>query len=425
MLETKYIFTAAFVCFVLFSIHLSAVVLLEERRFTLKKTILLWISAGLIFFLVVFLCYSFLPSTLRLAVSLLVSFLYFWATFIYSSADGMWKKCYLWVTYGTVFCILWPVSVMISMCILPPTMAVARYMLRAVIQLLLCFPLLVVYRKYARPFIRDVSGFYSSSWLSLFIFSIVYFFFSLVLMVLMAGRDWADKTLLLIYLLFIAAYSASSVICFSTIYYIRKEKRDESVRLNVEYMVSYVENAREREEETRRIRHDVRHHNECIAAMARRGDTEGILDYLGQKRDAVKSQKVWCPHIMVNGILSSYASKAEEKDISFSASADIPAFSPIKDSDYVAILANLLENALNAASKIGSGSPVTADITMVGEKTVIVVSNPSEEIRLEDGLPVNRSIGIDSILASSRKYHGEVNYSFSDGICSCCVILSP
>ena len=84
----------------LFAVHLSAALLMEERRFSLKKTAFLWCLAGVVLFFDLILCYSFLPESARLPVSLMVSYLYYWATFIYASADGFWKKCYLWLSYA-------------------------------------------------------------------------------------------------------------------------------------------------------------------------------------------------------------------------------------------------------------------------------------------------------------------------------------
>ena len=98
MLGLKYTVTTFFVCFFLFALHLVAVLSLEERRFSKKKTVLLWIVAGIVFFAVVYLCHSLLPKSIRFTASFMGSFLYFWGTFIYASADGFWKKCYLWVS---------------------------------------------------------------------------------------------------------------------------------------------------------------------------------------------------------------------------------------------------------------------------------------------------------------------------------------
>lgn len=425
MLEAKYVFVAAIVCLILFCIHLSAAVLLEERRFSRKKTFALWLIAGFVFFLVVYFCYSLLPSSVRLSVSLLVAFLYFWATFLYASADGFWKKCYLWVTYSTTFCILWPISVMLSRVLVPLNQDVSAYLLRAGLQFCFCIPLLLLYRKYIRPLIRGVSGFYSTNWLRLFVSSIVYFILFLVLMSLMSGENWSNKTLTILFSFNICAFCASTVVSISIIYYMQKEGRTEAVRQNMEYMVDYVENIKQRENEIRRFRHDVHHHNEHIVCLAREGNCEEILKYLGGHEEKMENQSFWCPNIVVNGILSSYEAKAKEQGVEFVASADTPICSRIKDVDYVSLLANLLENALNATVKIKSQGPMSTDIRRVGEKIVIVVSNPSLVVKLENGLPVNRSIGIDSIITTARKYQGEVNYSFDNNICSCCVVLNP
>lgn len=425
MLEAKYVFVAAIVCLILFCIHLSAAVLLEERRFSRKKTFVLWLIAGFVFFLVVYFCYSLLPSSIRLAVSLLVAFLYFWATFLYASADGFWKKCYLWVTYGTVFCILWPISVMLSKVLVPQNQDIFVYLLRAGLQFCFCIPLLLLYRKYVRPLIREVSGFHSANWLRLFVSSIVYFLLFLILMTLMSGENWLNKTLTILFFINICAFCASTVVSISIIYYMRKEGRDEAVRQNMEYMVDYVENVKQRENEIRRLRHDIHHHNEHIVSLAREGNCEEILKYLGSHEEKIEYQRSWCSNIVVNGILSSYESKAKEKGVEFVASADTPAHSKIKDVDYVSLLANLLENALNATEKIKSKGPISVDIRRVCEKVVIVVANPSFPFKLENGLPVNRSIGIDSITTTARKYQGEVNYSYDNNICSCCVVLNP
>ena len=46
-------------------------------------------------------------------------------------------------------------------------------------------------------------------------------------------------------------------------------------------------------------------------------------------------------------------------------------------------------------------------------------------MKLENGLPINRSTGIDSVITASKRYNGEVEYKIEDGICTVCVVLSP
>lgn len=425
MLGLKYTVTAFFVCFFLFALHLVAVLTLEERRFSKRKTVLLWVVAGIVFFAVVYMCHSLLPKPIRFTASFMGSFLYFWGTFIYASADGFWKKCYLWVSYGCIFCFFWSLSSILSNLFVPGGSVVFVYYLRSLIQIAFCLPILLVYRRYGRSFIREVSGFHSKNWRRLFVVSIFYFIMFSMLMVKLRSNE-KDVGVIIFYGLVALSFVAVNLVSISNIYYMRKEARDELVKQNVEYLTSYVESVKETEKETRRIRHDVRHHYDCIASMAREGDMDGILRYLGEEEEREERTSSFCPHVMVNGILSSYRNKTQEAGIAFIAQADTPFYSRIKDVDYVAILANLLENALNAAKEMGCAGPIRAAVRSIGEKTVIVVSNPVPwGLRLEEGLPVNRSTGIDSIITASKRYNGEVKYKVEDGVCTACVVLSP
>ena len=128
---------------------------------------------------------------------------------------------------------------------------------------------------------------------------------------------------------------------------------------------------------------------------------------------------------MVNELLRSYAEKAKAAGVAFTAQADTPAQSDVADVDFVAILANLLENALHACTAAHSTGPIRVHIRNVGKKTVLSVSNPCVNLKLENGLPAERSVGIDSIVSAAERYQGEVHYKVEAGVCTVCVILNP
>ena len=57
---------------------------------------------------------------------------------------------------------------------------------------------------------------------------------------------------------------------------------------------------------------------------------------------------------------------------------------------------------------------------------MIAVSNPCPDgLKLENGLPAERSVGIDSIVSAAERYQGEVHYKVEAGVCTACVILNP
>ena len=420
------IMIAFFVSLLFFATHLTAGLLLQERKYSVKKTALLWGSAGIFLFLDASFSFLFLSKPWRMPIALTLSYLYFWGIFIYASADGFWKKCYLWITYGCVFCVALSISFYGCYLLVPNGSDTFVYFIRGLLYGMICFVIFFAYYKYGRPIIREVSGFRTKNWISLSIVSIIYFSTFVILLSKISADNGINSDTLLLFSLLVCSFAVASILIISNIYQMRKEARDELVKQNVEYLMSYMENARKTEQENRRIRHDLRHHDERIAAMAQEGDTEGILAYLGQAKEASESFPAWCPNVTVNGILSSYAGKAKEACVGFTAQADTPAKSGVADVDLVAILANLLENALNACVARKSAGPIQVHIRNVGDKTVIAVSNPCDaDLKLENGLPVARGIGIDSIISSSMKYHGEINYTVQEGICTACVILNP
>ncbi len=426
MRTVQIIIIAFFVSLLFFATHLTAGLLLQERKYPVKKTALLWGSAGIFLFLEVCFSFLFLSKPERMPVALMLSYLYFWGVFIYVSADGFWKKCYLWITYGCVFCVSLSVSYYGGYLLAPNGTDIFVYCVRGVIYGIICFAVLFAYHKFGRPIIREISGFRTKNWISLSVVSIIYFLTFVMLLSKISADNGINSDTVILFLLLVCSFAVASILIISSIHQMRKEARDELVKQNVEYLMSYVENVRKTEQESRRIRHDLRHHDEQIAAMAREGNTEGILAYLGQNKAASESFPAWCPNVTVNGILRSYAGKAKEAGVEYIAQADTPAQSGVSDVDFVAILANLLENALNACVARKSAGPIQVHIRDVGNKTVLAVSNPcGADMKLENGLPAARGIGIDSIISSSGKYHGEINYKIQEGVCTACVILNP
>ena len=426
MTDPRYIGTILYVSLSIYAALLAAGLLMQERRYSVKKTALLWGVEGLVLLLDMYLCFGLLPVPLRLPVSLTIGFFSYAGVFIAVSADGFWKKVYLLITFFCVCCISWSAGLYLCYFFLPDSSAAVQYLVRTALHFAMALPILLAYRKYGRPLFREVSGFQKRSWRILSAVSSIYCFLFTALISRIRLDGGVEIETLFVFCIAVATFAAVTVLSISNIVYMRKEAQEALVKQKVEYLTSYVETVSGAEQESRRIRHDKRHHDACIAAMARAGDTEGILRYLEQEQESIESFPAWCPNRMVNELLRSYAGKAREAGVAFAAQADTPEQSGVSDVDFVAILANLLENALNACVEAGSGGPIRVHIRDIGRKTVIAVSNPCPSgLKLENGLPAARSIGIDSIVSAAARYQGEVHYKVEGGICTACAILNP
>lgn len=425
MTDLRYIGTILYMGLAIYAAVLAAGLLMQERRYSVKKTALLWAAEGIFLLLNMYLCFGLLPVSLRLPVSLTIGFFSYTAVFMAVSADGFWKKAYLMITFFCVCCISWSAGLYLCYFFFPGCSATVKYLVRTALHFAVALPLLLAYRRYGRPLLREVSGFRKRSWRVLSAVSSIYLFLFAALMSRIRLDDGVEAETLFVFCIAVCTFAAVTILSIGNIVHMRKEAREALVKQKVEYLTSYMESVGRAEQESRRIRHDKRHHDACIAAMARVGDTESILHYLEQEEETIESFPAWCPNRMVNELLRSYADKAQTAGVAFAAQADTPEQSGVSDVDFVAILANLMENALNACVGMGSGGPVRVHIRNVGRKTVIAVSNPCPGgLKLENGLPAARSIGIDSIVSAAARYQGEVHYKVENGVCTACVILN-
>lgn len=368
MTDPRYIGTILYVGLAIFAALLAAGLLMQERRWSVQRTALLWGAEGLILLLDLYLCFGLLPAPLRLPVSLTVGFLSYSAVFIAVSADGFWKKVYLLITFFCVCCISWSGGLYLCYYLLPDRPMAVKYLVRTALHIVTALPILLAYRKYGRPLLREVSGFRKRSWKLLSAVSAIYFFLFIALMSRIRLDDGVEPDTLFVFCAAVCTYASVSVLSIGNIFYMRRDAREALVKQKLEYLTSYVETVGRAERESRRIRHDKRHHDACIAAMARAGDTDGILRYLEQDQAVAESFPAWCPHPMVNELLRSYAEKAKAAGVAFTAQADTPAQSDVADVDFVAILANLLENALYACTAAHSTGPIRVHIRNVGKR---------------------------------------------------------
>lgn len=210
------------------------------------------------------------------------------------------------------------------------------------------------------------------------------------------------------------------------------ESKRELIGKNVEYLQGQLALAKENNLIAKTIRHDFRHHNRNVAALLQKGDVKEALRYIelyGESLAAAKP-KEFCPHATVNAILSSFYLKAQKDGISVSISADTTEESPIADMDFVAILSNLLENALNGCREYSSPGEsrveIRVDIRAVADKTVIVCSNPCRsDLVIEAGMLREKSTGIDSVILAVRKYDGDIRYEIEDKCLTVCILINP
>lgn len=135
----------------------------------------------------------------------------------------------------------------------------------------------------------------------------------------------------------------------------------------------------------RRLRHDMRHHINMIAAYAKTGDNAAILSYIGEYESEISEAAVkqYSVNRTVNSILSAYAGKAEENGIVFSVKCNVTRELGVRGIDLIALLGNLLENALHGCQESGKeNKSIEIHIRLQNKILIILCNNTCESTEL-------------------------------------------
>lgn len=201
------------------------------------------------------------------------------------------------------------------------------------------------------------------------------------------------------------------------------------MQLHEKYLRVQIQSYEQMEQSARQTRHDFRHHNIVVAEYARKKDYQGILDYLQEyeEREEEKYCHTYCRNHVVNNLLSAYMNKAIQERIKVSTDIRLGETEEISDYDLVSILANILENAINACMKETGERQLELSLCQKGSKLVCICKNTcTAKVMIKDGIPWNQertSVGINSIMCSVKKYDGSVNFEVAGGVFTCQVIL--
>lgn len=182
-------------------------------------------------------------------------------------------------------------------------------------------------------------------------------------------------------------------------------------------------------ETTREYRHDMRHHLAVIEGLAKNGENDKIVEYttnLNGSFEKLESTN-YCKNSELNALLSEYIGRAESAGCKVTQSFMLPENFPFEEADVCLVLANIIDNAINACNKLPEEEryiKITAGYTD-SHKLLIAVENPCRDpVEFgENGLPANSAensseehgIGLRSVKRITEKYNGFLNCASENG----------
>jgi len=191
-------------------------------------------------------------------------------------------------------------------------------------------------------------------------------------------------------------------------------------------MGSYMRLLKSREEDVRRMRHDLRHYNRLLVTLLQSGEVDKALDLIEvQDRDLLtKPIDTYCESPIVNAALTIYMQLAEQDGIRRTCDVDIdnPNRPTDGDNDLSIMLSNIIENAVIASRKQPKGKrEISVSLVYDSLQYALIVKNRFDTPVLfgKDGLPQTKErghgVGMLSLRNFIEKYGAEVFFEQKDG----------
>ena len=298
---------------------------------------------------------------------------------------------------------------------------------------LIAFPLLEFFMwKYWRKMYLNAQTIVTKGW-GLFTIPAALFYVILVMMssypTIVYERPYDVLPFVLIMILMPAMYLIIFKVLFNQQRLVDEQEKKRNIEIQTQLLQNELEIDQKYLRQAQRTQHDYRHHNMMILQFAQSNDVKSIIDYIDDLDDCeLYSDIRYCDNICVDNILRFYIGNAQSAGITVKYDVDIDESTNIQDVDLVAILANVLENAIHAAEAVEVNKTIDITIHKKGIKLLIkCVNTATGPIRFENGLPKRKKgngVGVQSILQSAEKYRGDVSFDFKDDLFTCHVILN-
>ncbi|WP_418745773.1 sensor histidine kinase [Frisingicoccus sp.] len=234
--------------------------------------------------------------------------------------------------------------------------------------------------------------------------------------------------------LFMAGLLVSDLIVYYFFFsQIRIMKRQEEIKHQDRLSQMRYQNLIQNMEETRRIRHDMRHHLNTISVLLKEEKYEEMSEYLEANQtiyDAL-DMEVYSKNLMIDSVLKYYINKAKRLHIDVRSRIEVGDVD-IDKTDLVVILGNCIENAIQACEETDNHPEIEIKMSVVQQMLLIQVKNTcvdtsrvSDEFVSYKAFPSTKGggEGLKSIHISAHKYGGSALFRQSKGYFTARIML--
>lgn len=191
-------------------------------------------------------------------------------------------------------------------------------------------------------------------------------------------------------------------------------------------------------EETRRLRHDLRHHLNALSALNAQGRQEEIGDYLkryGTVYDQLEKQ-TFSGDPAVDSVLEYYLAQAREDGVLVERQISLKGLSGVEAMDMTVLLGNCLENALEALRELPEAERrLSIEMFRSGAAVLVRIKNACKdsgvgafagwEAFLSRKGEQRKGLGLRSVTAIAEKYGGTAQFRCGEGEFTARIVLNP
>lgn len=405
-------------------LHAVSIVLLCHSRYSRRTTIKICGLMAAVQIGVALLAYLYLQGKVWVYAVFLITFAILIGEVFWLSSEGVAKTLFFCMTYVQIFLVIAYLAGMLGSWLFGSDVG-ATACIRAVLHM----ALLVIYARWLRDKFEAIRREVTEGWWPVCLLAVLYTIY-ISTVVIRAQAAYFHGVEVFPFFSLLAAILAGYWVIFNTIYYMRKAVINGKIELQEKILLQKLEMMEEAERESRRNRHDFRHHMLNIAEYAKNGNTEELLVYLEKYCTEVENTEplFLCANSTINHILTVYVSQAKKMGIRAVCDVGVKEEIGINDVDLVAILGNLLENSVHGCLESGKEEMyIFVRIQAKARKLSILVENTCREnICFENGMPKaigRKGIGVSSIVKSIEKYGGAVDFECRDGRFICRAVL--
>lgn len=185
-------------------------------------------------------------------------------------------------------------------------------------------------------------------------------------------------------------------------------------------------------EETRRLRHDMRHHLRILNTLYQEGSTAQIGEYLAGLMPSVSFREpvTYTDNYALDAVLSHYETAAVKAGIETDLNISVPARAALPGDELCVVVGNLMENALEACQRQEGGRRFIHLKCSQDDRCLAIMLDNSFNGQVEYSGGYFRSskrmgmgIGVESVRSIVKKYGGMAQFEPGEQVFSVSVVI--